>query len=215
MTNVTPNVPGNRAFVLKKLHSLTGLMPVGLFLLEHIFSNAYSLRGPEPYNEHIRFLTSLPFLFPIEICFIFLPLFFHGVLGMMISFEGSSTVRRMGNSRNWVYLAQRWTGVLTLGFLVLHLLQFRFAHGLTPDPTFWEGAFEQLNQFFRSPMMLVIYLLGLFCACFHFANGLALMGITWGVTLSKRSQDRTFRFCMGFGLLLFVVGAAGILPFLS
>ena len=32
-------------FTLKRLHSLTGVVPVGLFLLEHLYTNARSLQG--------------------------------------------------------------------------------------------------------------------------------------------------------------------------
>jgi succinate dehydrogenase / fumarate reductase, cytochrome b subunit len=34
-------------FLLRRLHSLSGIVPVGAFLTEHVISNAFATRGPE------------------------------------------------------------------------------------------------------------------------------------------------------------------------
>ena len=58
-------------FFLRRLHSLTGVFPIGGFLLEHMFSNSFIIRGPEAYNKQIEFLMSLPYVPFIEISFIY------------------------------------------------------------------------------------------------------------------------------------------------
>jgi len=46
------------SFVLRRLHSLTGIIPVGAFLLEHILiSNATAIGGPETYGRQVSFLV--------------------------------------------------------------------------------------------------------------------------------------------------------------
>ena len=57
------NEPESRTsihFWLRRLHSLSGIFPIGFFLLEHMFSNAFILLGSEAYNGQIKFLQSLP-----------------------------------------------------------------------------------------------------------------------------------------------------------
>ena len=56
-----------RSFLLRRLHSLTGIIPVGAFLLEHFFSNAFATKGPEAYTKQVGLLTSLPFVVGLEL----------------------------------------------------------------------------------------------------------------------------------------------------
>ena len=51
------------SFLLRRLHSLSGIVPVGAFLVEHFVSNAYATNGPHAYATQIKFLNSLPFVF--------------------------------------------------------------------------------------------------------------------------------------------------------
>ncbi|MBP1611412.1 MAG: succinate dehydrogenase subunit, partial [Acidobacteria bacterium] len=67
-------------FTLRRLQSLTGVVPVGVFLLEHWFTNAFALGGAAAYNEKVEFLRSLPYLFLLEVFGIFLPIAFHAVV---------------------------------------------------------------------------------------------------------------------------------------
>ena len=50
----------DRSFLWRRLHSLSGVFPIGAFLLEHLLTNFYATRGPEAYNEKVRFLAELP-----------------------------------------------------------------------------------------------------------------------------------------------------------
>ena len=44
-------------FYIRRLHSLCGIVPVGLFLLEHIFTNSMVLGGPAPFNAAVEHLA--------------------------------------------------------------------------------------------------------------------------------------------------------------
>ena len=48
----------DRLFLWRRLHSLSGIIPVGAFLLFHIFENLSALRGPEAYNEGHRQISA-------------------------------------------------------------------------------------------------------------------------------------------------------------
>ncbi|MBX6378670.1 MAG: succinate dehydrogenase, partial [Clostridia bacterium] len=59
-TTVTSN------FFIRKLHSLLGVVPVGVFLVFHLVANSLANRGPESYNNMIAFLRSTPYLLWVE-----------------------------------------------------------------------------------------------------------------------------------------------------
>ena len=68
------------SFVLRRLHSLSGIVPIGAFLIEHFISNSEATKGVQAYNDQVKFLTSLPFVHVLEWVFIFLPLLYHCLL---------------------------------------------------------------------------------------------------------------------------------------
>jgi len=51
---------------------------------------------------------------------------------------------------------------------------------------------------------LVIYPLGILCGTFHLANGFWAAAIAWGLTVSKKAQQRWGFVCIG--LFLFTTG---------
>jgi succinate dehydrogenase / fumarate reductase cytochrome b subunit len=54
------------SFLLRRLHSLSGIIPVGAFLIEHFVSNAFATRGPGAYTKQVELLSSFPFVFYLE-----------------------------------------------------------------------------------------------------------------------------------------------------
>ncbi|MBV9180191.1 MAG: succinate dehydrogenase, partial [Acidobacteria bacterium] len=54
------------SFLLRRLHSLTGIVPIGVFLIEHFVSNAFATKGPGAYTKQVEFLTSFPFVVGLE-----------------------------------------------------------------------------------------------------------------------------------------------------
>ena len=114
-------------FLLRRLHSLSGVIPVGFFLLEHLFTNSMAFYGPEKFNEHVKWLHDLPYLAILEFGFIFMPLAFHGIYGIYIARTGRSNAAAYGYMDNWRYTLQRVTGYIAFVFIIAHLAHFRFA----------------------------------------------------------------------------------------
>ena len=104
------------SFILRRLHSLSGVFPIGFFLLEHIFSNSLILRGPEAYNRQIHFLQSLPFVLFLEIVFIALPILYHSIYGLVVTVTGKTNLSSYPYTQNLFYMLQRVTGIITLIF---------------------------------------------------------------------------------------------------
>ena len=42
------------SFLLRRLHSLTGIVPIGAFLIEHLISNSESMNGVAAYNDQVK-----------------------------------------------------------------------------------------------------------------------------------------------------------------
>src|SRR5262245_28126581 len=115
-------------YASRKLHSLLGVLPLGAFILEHLFTNGFILGGQKSYDKQVNWLLSLPkpVLYSLEILFIALPLLFHGIVGVKIALEGKSNPRHYPFVRNWFYSFQRWSGIYLLAFIVYHVWTTRF-----------------------------------------------------------------------------------------
>src|SRR3954470_3811628 len=99
----------SRTFVLRKLHQLTGIVPLGLFYFVHIYTNSTAMSGAKVFNDHVQDIHNMPYLIFIEIFGIFLPLLFHSVYGIIISSEARANTLNYSYSRNWFYFFQRVT----------------------------------------------------------------------------------------------------------
>ena len=100
------------SFFWRKLHSLSGIVPIGAFLVEHIVSNFEAINGPLAYAQQVKFLNGLPLVRVLEWAFIFIPLAFHAVYGVFIWLRGRSNVNVYPWAGNWMYLSQRVTGII-------------------------------------------------------------------------------------------------------
>jgi len=201
-----------RAFINRRVHSLLGLIPVGLFLLEHLFMNAHAMHGSEVYNGRVEFLVSLPFVWALELFFIFLPLALHAFYGLWIVLTGRWNTHAWGTERNWNYVLQRVSGVVVLAYVAWHVWETKVwslqaAAGGHPD------FFVRMQDLLAVPWVLALYVVGVGAAVYHFANGMWNFGITWGVTLTRVSQKRAIWFWALVGLALFVLGVSSLLSF--
>jgi succinate dehydrogenase / fumarate reductase cytochrome b subunit len=213
----------SRHFVLRKLHQLTGILPLGVFLLEHFYTNSKALgsgdskAGAQLFNEAVADLQTIPYILLVEIFGIFIPLIYHGVYGLVITFEARPNVGRYDYAHNWMYLIQRVTGVILFVFITFHVLNFRF--GLMPGlneisvAEHPERAFEIVRGEFLNPVILFVYFVGIASTTFHFANGLWLFLVDWGITVGARAQRFAAYACAALGVALTFVGINAALAF--
>jgi succinate dehydrogenase / fumarate reductase cytochrome b subunit len=211
-------IPLSRTFVLRKLHQLTGIVPLGLFLLEHFYTNSKALTGPADFNDAVKDLQSIPYILFIEIGGIFIPLIYHAVYGLMITMEARPNNLNYPYPRNWFYTIQRLTGMILFVFITFHVLNFRF--GMLP----WlnkisvahspELAFGIVSQEFHIVPIFIIYLIGITATVWHFANGIWLFMVDWGITIGERAQRLTGYACIAFGVVLLLVGINAAVAFI-
>ena len=202
-------------YLLLKIHSLTGIVPIGAFLVIHLSINSLRTVGVLPYQLSIDVLNNLPFLLLIEIGFIYIPLVFHSLMGFYIVYIGQTNVFRYRHQRNWLYTLQRLTGAITFLFLIYHM-------GTTVGAKMWEGKhhFEAapflmgiLNGEFQTLQGIVIYTIGIVSATFHFSNGLWGFCVSWGILIGKNAQRNGAIVFAAIGVGLTFLGLATVLEF--
>jgi len=208
----------SRTFVLRKLHQLSGIVPLGLFLLEHFYTNSKALSGAADFNNAVKDLQSIPYIIFVEIGGIFIPLIYHAVYGLVITVEARPNNLAYPYPRNWFYLIQRITGVILFFFITFHVLNFRF--GMIPGlntvsvADHPHQAFSIVQGEFGIHSILIIYLVGITATVWHLANGIWLFMVDWGITIGERAQRLTGYACIAFGVVLLLVGINAAVAFI-
>lgn len=173
-----------REYLSRRIHSLLGVVPIGLFVVQHLLVNHFVVYGKESFNKAANFMADLPFVILLEIFVIYLPILFHAILGVYIVFVAKSNVRSYGFFRNWMFMLQRITGIITLIFIVWHVWETRVQVGLGNV----ELNYSLMEGILASPFMFWFYIVGVLSTVFHLANGLWSFCVSWGITQSPRSQ---------------------------
>jgi succinate dehydrogenase / fumarate reductase cytochrome b subunit len=201
------------SFLLRKLHSLSGIVPIGAFLVEHLISNFEALKGPAAYAAQVKFLNGLPFVRVLEWAFIFLPLAYHALYGVYIWWRGKSNVVYYPWSGNWMYVMQRVTGLIALAYIIQHLWRQRFTGVSLPEHP--GAAFHKVQMELSHPWMLAIYAVAMVATCWHFSYGIWLFAAKWGITPGDRSRRVSGYACTVLGVVLTTIGLASMYAFIS
>ena len=221
MADAKPSFLERHEFLIRRLHSLSGLLPVGAFMCVHLAVNASVLNGPETFQNNVYSIHALGKLLPlVEWVTIFLPLLFHMILGVWIIQGGLPNTGQYRYGSNVRYMLQRASGVVALLFILYHVFHM---HGWF-HADWWLAMVEPLggHQFrpysapstaglaLQNPIVALFYFVGIVACVFHLANGLWTMGITWGVWTSPKAQSNALKACTVFGVGLLFVGLSGL-----
>jgi succinate dehydrogenase cytochrome b subunit len=201
------------SFLLRRLHSLSGIIPIGAFLVEHFVSNAFATRGPTAYAKQVELLSGFPFVVALELFGIWLPILYHALYGFYIWFRGESNVSDYPWAGNWMYSAQRWTGAIAFFYMIYHTWHLRFTgvHILAHP----ESAFPKVQAEFQNPWIVAFYAVGIVAASWHFAYGLWLFAAKWGITTGDNARRKWGYVCFVIAILFVAVGAATMYSFLK
>ncbi len=165
-------------FYLRRLHGITGIFPIGYFLLFH-------LKEGQTFAEKSVLLS---------IIFLWLPLVYHSLYGLFITYEGGMNVCCYNYIRNYMYFLQRLTGFLIIIFLFIHVYMMKFGS--------YDGSF--LANF--------ILFAGVLVSIFHLANGTFGFLMDMGITIGDKAQ----KVAVGISFVLFVILAVyGISKYFS
>ena len=181
-----------RRFVLRRLHSLTGIFPIGAYLIFHIMlANASVLGGRERFDAAVEAIALLPppILLALEVFAIYLPLLFHSLYGFVRLGEADlSSPLRFDWLGSYLYVLQRITGVIAFFFIGWHVYTTRWQYYFADAHI----DYAMMSGIMSSPVSFAIFLVGTAASVFHFTNGIWTFAITWGITVGRRAQ-RTLR----------------------
>jgi succinate dehydrogenase / fumarate reductase cytochrome b subunit len=199
-------------FLLRRAQSLGGIV-FGGYICVHLLVNATLIQGrnPDVYQQQVDKIHSLPFLLGIEITAIYLPLLIHTLYGLYVTINGKPNNEHYGYVKNWFYLFQRITAVALVLFIFFHVggMYGWFGETLKFDHRAASASTERhLGASWL--LWLVVYPLGILFATFHMANGFYTAAISWGLTVSKKSQDRWGWICLGLFAFTFACGLISI-----
>ncbi len=211
----------SKTFLLRKLHQLTGIVPLGAFFFVHMFTNSKAMSGAKVFNDAVEDIHHIPYLLFVEIFGIFLPLLFHSVYGIFISAESRPNVGGYGYGRNWFYLFQRVTGVFLFFFILFHILNLRF--GVIPGLESYgnpvagnaQQAFAIVSAEFQTAWILIFYILGILATAWHLAYGFWLFAVDWGIIIGEKAQKMALYACVGLAVFLGAVGVNAAIAFVE
>ena len=203
-------------FLIRRLHSLSGLIPVGAYMCVHLLTNASVMSGAAAFQRNVNMIHSLDKALPvIEWAFIFIPILFHAIFGFVIIGGGLQNTSSYPLQKNWRYTLQRWTGGIAFLFIVGHVFHLHgWVHSLA-EPLGGANfkaynATSSLSWALRGAVPIAFYSVGIIACVYHLANGIWTMGITWGVWTSPTAQKRADKVCIGFGFALLFVGITAL-----
>ena len=196
-----------RHWLLRRLHSLSGIIPIGGFLFFHLFENAFVLRGGEMWWKETEFTRTLPFQIAVEALVLWIPILYHAIYGLVIT--ATAQPNDYPYERNYQYTLQRITGILAFLFIGFHVLTTRayfYASGV-------ETNYLRMHNFMMNPLYLTIYLVGTLSCVYHLTNGIFTFTITWGIAVGARAQTLVNRACVALFVVLAIVSVSILIAF--
>ena len=142
--------------------------------------------------------------------------------------SGRSNVKDYGYGGNWRYTLQRWSGIIALIFIFLHIATLRWRWDILGWFTPFYGRGYEVPGMPKalgevalsmpltayalqvSPIVALLYILGALAVVFHWSNGLWTAAISWGLTVSEKGMQRWGYACVGLFVALTVFFGAAI-----
>ena len=201
-------IPDRTSNRLRRIHSLAGMIPLGVFLIEHITVNAFALGGPERFRRVAAALGGLPMVAAIEVAGIAIPLVIHVVLGILIATELPERGSPEWPTRREI--VQRATGLLLLPYLIYHVWSTR----LSPDVLVRHAdLFDVMHRQVSGAGGLVFHAAGVILAAWHLGNGIPGFAERWGLARTAGASRAAARAGGALALVLAVAGVAALVAF--
>lgn len=194
----------------KMVMAISGLLLCG-FLVGHLLGNLLMYKSAAAFDMYAHTLQANPLLVPIELVLagIFLT---HAIFACWVRYENwvarpaPYAVDRSIGDRGVASATMLYTGVLILGFLVVHLINFKYG------PIQEGRLFDLVMDTFRVPFWAGVYIAMMVVLGIHLSHGVRSAFQSLGVLCSAidhpiRKLGLAFAIVVGGGFLLFPVWA--------
>jgi len=192
--------------VLHRLHSLSGVFPIAVFMLAELWVHAKAVSSPEAHREALEAVAPLHALWLVIV-----PLSFHAGYGVFLAVRPK---RKVVDDPVWFYVLLRASGLAALVFIALHaaVVWWPRERGTIAASELHDVLVRLLSAtYWQVPWMAFGYILGLAACTLHLACGLWTFSIRWGLAASKRARRRSVVLVALIGLAMFLMGARTVL----
>ena len=160
--------------LLRKLHSFTGLFPLGAYLLFHAYEGIAARAGRTQAVLRLERTTHAP----LEVVCLFLPLLVHAALGVRLARARQTSEESAPYASPNFRSLQLWTGVVSACFLLWHVAGVWLPRVVAGRPAAGYGAMvDHAGTLPRA----VLYVIGTTAVCAHFAQGLSAVSLRYGI----------------------------------
>jgi succinate dehydrogenase / fumarate reductase cytochrome b subunit len=190
MSETAHAVSRTRLLSGKQIMSILGIVPIGVYVVAHLWTNMYAIAGPEAFDRRLEESRQGPWFVLLEIFGLGVPILIHMGYGLRIIFKGRPNIKHYPTLRNLKFGLQRLSGAGILLFLFAHVIKARIMPAFDSANTLhhetWAGMHEALSE----PLTFTVYLLGLLGVSYHLANGVWGSALTLGLTVTPAAQKR-------------------------
>lgn len=174
-------MPASAAKPIDRLFSVTGVLPLGAYVILHLARNARALAGAAAFERAATWSAKLPLF--LEVVLVGLPLAFHAAYGAYLAIKaiplrGESVYEsaHVGGLAK----AMRVTGLVALAYLAFHLYDYATALArLSPASEYTLAAGRLSSATATFPLRAVLEVAGEGTVLFHFCVGL------WGFCVAR------------------------------
>lgn len=167
--------------------SVVGLLPLGIYVVLHLWTNVSSLGGPCAFNTALHASRNHPAFLVLEIL-LGISIVLHTTVGIALMLKWRANNRRSPFFGNIKFLLQRLSGIGLLLFIIAHVINARIRPSLDGRGS---ESYHGMREALHEPLTLAVYLLGVFGVSYHLANGLWSFCITWGLTVTPQAQRKS------------------------
>ncbi|MFV0427868.1 MAG: succinate dehydrogenase cytochrome b subunit [Arachnia sp.] len=194
--------------------AVTGLIMIG-FLLMHMYGNLKMFSGAEAFDHHAHWLKG-DILYPILPkgtfiwvfrSFLLLAVVLHiwsaaSLSRATIQLRGSGYQNKKTQVATYSARTMRWGGVIVLGFLIFHLLQFT-VKWVRPGFEYSDSPYDMVLGSFSQWWMVLLYAVLIFIVCMHVRHGFWSAFTTLGANVSPTSRKWLNWLAIGVAVVLY------------
>lgn len=176
----------------KLVMGVTGIFLIS-FLAVHATLNSFIFfnDGGVLFNEGAEFMSHNPVIRIMEIV-LFIGIIIHIVQALILTIQNNKArpikyaINNGGSNSKWYSRSMGLLGTLLLLFLIIHLKHFwvvsRFTNEITSGE---ETLFGEMKEVFESPLLVLVYVLGVISLGYHLLHGFQSAFQTLGLNHPK------------------------------
>ncbi len=166
------------SIIKKQVLAITGLLLCG-FLVTHLMGNFLIYKGDRAFNSYAHALITNPLLIPAELGLLIIFLV-HVFLAIKLTIQNKAArpipyymKKDTGRGATFASNTMPYTGIIILGFIIYHLLNFKFGphYVISYDGVEMRDLYKLLMEYFSNPVNVAFYEICMIAVGLHVSHG--------------------------------------------